>query len=78
MINLKQIRDTLSGINAVDGDTSTEHIDNAIENLNKAVEVMNTIAVRGKTDIDKLLGCMMGIEILIGGEKNGRCDNRQS
>ena len=72
MINLTKIKEALESIEPIDGDASAEYIDAAIENLKTAVSAMNTIGVRGKDNLDKLLGCIMGIGILIGEDKDGR------
>ena len=72
MVSLKKIKETLASIETIDGDNSTEYLDKAIENLETAVEAMQTIGVRGKDNLDKLLGCIIGVGILIGGEENGR------
>lgn len=68
MVTLYQIKDSLESIEPCDGDASTKYIDDAIEFLQMASEALNTISVRGRSDVDKLLGCMMGIDMIIGKE----------
>ena len=68
MVTLYQIKDSLESIEPCDGDARTKYIDDAIECLQMASEALNTISVRGRSDVDKLLGCMMGIDMIIGKE----------
>ena len=68
MVTLYQIKDSLESIEPCDGDASTKYIDDAIECLRMASEALNTISVRGRSDVDKLHGCMMGIDMIIGKE----------
>lgn len=70
MTNLKQVRYTLEHIDIIDGDNSTEYIDKASEALETAAEALNTIAVRGRDNLDQLLGCMLGIEMILGKEES--------
>lgn len=73
MITLKGIKSALESIQPCGGDASTKYIDEAIGCLETASEALNTISVRGRLDVDKLLGCMMGIDMIIGKEDgNGR------
>ena len=71
MANLKQVKYTLEHLDAIDGDRSLEYIDNAIESLETASEALNTISVRGRTSLDQLLGCMLGIDMILGKENEG-------
>lgn len=66
MANLKQVKYTLEHLETVDGDTSTEYVDKAIEALETAQEALNTISVRGRENLDQLLGCMLGIDMILG------------
>jgi hypothetical protein len=68
MITLRDIHTALERLDAVDGDTSTEYIESAIDSLETASEALNTIAVRGRANVDALLGIMMGIDMLLGKE----------
>lgn len=70
MTNLKQVKYTLEHIDIIDGDNSTEYIDKAVEALETAAEALNTIAVRGRDNLDQLLGCMLGIEMILGKEES--------
>lgn len=70
MTNLKQVRYTLEHIDIIDGDNSTEYIDKAVEALETAAEALNTIAVRGRDNLDQLLGCMLGIDMILGKEES--------
>lgn len=69
MANLKQVKYTLEHLDVIDGDTSTEYIDKAVEALETASEALNTIGVRGKNNLDMLLGCMLGIDEILGREE---------
>ena len=66
MANLKQVKYTLEHLDAIDGDTKTKYIDDAIESLETASEALNTISVRGRENLDMLLGIMMGIDMILG------------
>ena len=69
MITLRQIKSALANIEAISGDTDQKYLDDAIDALNTASEALNTIAVRGRKDVDALLGCMIGIDMIIGKEE---------
>ena len=69
MANLKQVKYTLENLDAIDGDKSTEYVDKAIESLETAAEALNTISVRGRTNLDMLLGIMLGIDMILGNEE---------
>lgn len=71
MVSLVEIKTALDGINKEDGDDCSKYIDEAIERLKTAQDALNTISVRGRHDVDALLGCMMGIDLIIGEENNG-------
>lgn len=72
MVSLIEIKLALDGIQKEGRDDCTEYIDEAIEKLKTAQEALNTISVRGRHDVDALLGCMLGIDLIIGEENNGR------
>lgn len=73
MVSLIEIKLALDGIQKESGDDcTTKYIDEAIERLKTAQEALNTISVRGRHDVDALLGCMLGIDLIIGEENNGR------
>ena len=71
MITLHEIKTALSGLTVENGDCSSEHIDAAITSLQTALEALNTVSVRGRTNVDTLLGCMMAIEMMIGEATDG-------
>lgn len=72
MANLKQVKYTLEHLDHVDGDCSAKHIDTAIEALETASEALNTIGVRGRDNLDQLLGVMLAIDMILGkGESDG-------
>ena len=66
MANLKQVQYTLANLDAIDGDKSTQYVDKAIESLETAKEALNTISVRGRENLDQLLGIMLGIDMILG------------
>lgn len=72
MVSLIEIKLALDGIQKESGDDCEKYIDEAIEKLKTAQEALNTVSVRGRHDVDALLGCMLGIDLIIGEEKNGR------
>lgn len=72
MVSLIDIKLALEDIQKESGDDCVEYIDRAIEQLKTAQEALNTVSVRGRHDVDALLGCMLGIDLVIGEEKNGR------
>lgn len=72
MVSLIEIKLALDGIQKESGDDCAQYIDEAIERLKTAQEALNTISVRGRHDVDALLGCMLGIDLIIGEENNGR------
>ena len=69
MANLKQVRYTLANLDAIDGDKSTLYVDKAIESLETAKEALNTISVRGRENLDQLLGVMLGIDMILGDDQ---------
>ena len=69
MANLKQLKYTLESLDFIDGDCNTVYVGRAIENLETAAEALNTVAVRGRENIDKLLGCMLAIDMILGREE---------
>lgn len=67
-ITLKQLIPALISIGV-----STEHIETAIDELHGLLAELNKVTVKGRTNVDTLLGCMMAIEAIIGKdeENNG-------
>lgn len=51
----------------------TEHIEAAIDELRGLLAELDGVTVKGRTNVDTLLGCMMAIEAIIGKdeENNG-------
>lgn len=72
MVSLIEIKLALDGIQKESGDDGVKYIDEAIERLKTAQEALNTVSVRGRHDVDALLGCMLGLDLIIGEENNGR------
>jgi len=72
MVSLIEIKLALDGIQKGSGDDCAKYIDEAIEKLKTAQEALNTVSVRGRHDVDALLGCMLGIDLIIGEDNNGR------
>ena len=69
MITLKQIIPALISLGV-----SAEHIDLAIAELRGLLAELDEVEVKGRQNVDTLLGCMMTIETIIGkdgGEVNG-------
>ena len=67
MYSLIQIRAAVESLNA-----ETVHIDRATHALEEALDSLNQVAVKGRQDVDTMLGCMMAIEQIIGKEdENG-------
>ena len=63
MITLKQLIPALACIGV-----STEHVEAAINELNRLLGELDEVEVKGRTNVDTLLGCMMAIDTIIGQE----------
>lgn len=63
MINLKQIIPALDSVGA-----STNHLHAAINELNVLLTELDGVEVKGRDNVDTLLGCMMAVEAIIGKE----------
>ena len=50
---------------------SAEHIDLAIAELRGLLAELDEVEVKGRQNVDTLLGCMMAVEAIIGEQKNG-------
>jgi hypothetical protein len=72
MVTLLEIKTALESIRREDGDDAAKYIEEAIRCLKTAGEAMNTVSVRGRHDVDTMLGCMIGIDLIIGEDKDGR------
>ena len=66
MITLKQIIPALISLGV-----SAEHIDLAIAELRGLLSELDDVEVKGRHQVDTLLGCMMAIEAIIGDKKGG-------
>lgn len=64
MANLKQLKYTLGNLGIESG-----KVDVAISALEEVSESLEKITVQGREAIDQMLGCMMGIEQIIGNEE---------
>lgn len=73
MFTLKQLIPALISIGA-----DTERINTAISELTALLESLDNIEVKGRQNVDTLLGCMMAIEAIIGkdGENNSGQANK--
>lgn len=47
------------------------HAEKAIVELRDFLDVLDGVSVKGRDNVDTLLGCMMAVEQIIGDEKNG-------
>jgi prefoldin subunit 5 len=68
-ITLKNIISALVSL-----DIPTESIDKAVSFLEEMLQELDEVPVKGRQNVDTLLGCMMAIEAIIGedgGEVNG-------
>lgn len=63
MITLKQIIPALISLGV-----SVEHIEAAIDELRSLLAELDEVEVKGRQNVDTLLGCMMAIEAIIGKE----------
>ena len=64
-ITLKQLIPALISIGV-----SVEHIDLAITELRGLLAELDEVEVKGRKNVDTLLGCMMALEAIIGKENN--------
>lgn len=48
-----------------------EHIEKAIAELNALLVELDEVEVKGRQNVDTLLGCMMALEAIIGETQNG-------
>lgn len=51
---------------------NTEHVNHAIDELTQVLADLDEVEVKGRQNVDTLLGCMMAIEAIVGkdGENN--------
>ena len=64
-ITLKQLIPALISIGV-----SVEHIDLAITELRGLLAELDEVEVKGRKNVDTLLGCMMALEAIVGKEDN--------
>ena len=64
MVNLKQLKYTLGNLGIESG-----KVDIAVSALEELGESLEKITVQGREAIDQMLGCMMGIEQIIGNDE---------
>ena len=61
MITLKQLIPALVSLGV-----SVEHIEAAIDELRGLLDELDEVEVKGRQQVDTLLGCMMAIEAIVG------------
>ena len=73
MANLKQLKFTLESLGQ-----KSDKVDTAIASLEELGASLENVSVKGRDAVDQMLGCMMGIEQIIGNEdqSNSRRFNR--
>ena len=64
MITLKQLIPALISLGV-----SVEHIDLAITELRGLLAELDEVEVKGRQNVDTLLGCMMALDAIIGKEE---------
>ena len=68
MVHLRKILEALISLDGTGKSHAAQFVEEAIDKLNCACEEMDGIEVKGKSNLDKLLGCMLGVEMIIGKE----------
>ena len=72
MVTLRQIYSAIDSLKCNgDKDAALEQLSSAIDALEDAVKSMEELTVKGRDNVDILLGCMMAIEAIIGEDNNG-------
>lgn len=66
MFSIIQIIDALEKLGV-----DTIHLESAFTELKKVLADLDEVEVKGRDNVDTLLGCMMAVESIIGDEKNG-------
>ena len=73
--SLRQIIDALEDLCVLDGDKAPIilKLDEARQFIKTALQDLDSLSVQGRGAIDTLLGCMMGLDGIVGkdGEPNG-------
>lgn len=73
MVNLKQVKVTLANLGV-----SSEKVDEAFSALEALLKELDTISVQGRDTIDQMLGCMMGIEQILGVDEQNQPGRRMN
>lgn len=68
--SLKQIIDALDNLCVLEGDKAPIllKLDEARQFIKTALQDMDSLSVQGRGALDTLLGCMMGLESIVGKE----------
>lgn len=66
MVTLKQLIPALVSLGV-----SEEHIELAIAELRGLLAELDEVEVKGRQNVDTLLGCMMAIDAIIGNKRGG-------
>lgn len=72
MVTIKQVRSAIENLIQYGGnkDAVLECLDCAIDAVKNALSGMDELTVKGRDNVDTLLGCMMAIEQIVGEDKN--------
>lgn len=68
-ITLVRIKNAFERLEYIDGEDAGVCLERAIEAVKDAQEALETISVKGRSNVDALLGCMMGLDMIIGKEE---------
>ena len=70
--SLQQIIDALDNLCVLEGDKAPIllKLDEARQFIKTALQDLDTLTVQGRGALDTLLGCMMGLESIVGKENN--------
>lgn len=66
MVSLNKIKAALMKLGA-----DSSKIDSAVAELTELLADLDEVGVKGRDNVDTLLGCMMAIEAIIGEDNNG-------
>lgn len=66
MINLKQLIPALQSLGV-----SVDRINIVIEELSNLLDELDEVEVKGRQNVDTLLGCMMAIDAIVGNQREG-------
>ena len=70
-VDLRAIIETLKNIKPESGDLPIGNIEAAINALESAKDCLEAVTVKGRENLDKLLGVMLVIDMIIGKEQKG-------